>query len=162
MAAATAPIGYLWLRENFRLDYPLTHQSFLGTRPRLEIEDTGNVLETYPPTYGVEETALSHVEFGLKYDDLNLDFLGAAFDKVPVEEVVSYIHSKPRGSYQRRIGFLYEFLSGIRLPVEDTAKTNYVDLVDPEKYLTGKVEKASRWRINNNLLGTPEFCPVIR
>src|SRR5690606_6560955 len=70
--------------------------------------------------------------------------------------------SKPRGSYQRRIGFLYEFLTGTRLPVEDTAKTNYVDLVDPEKYLTGKVEKASRWRINNNLLGTPEFCPVIR
>jgi hypothetical protein len=162
MAATTVPIGYLWLRQKYNLDHPLTHQSFLGTRPRLTSEETGNIVETYPPTYSVEETALEHVEFGLKYDGLNLDFLKAVFKKIPMEEVVSYIHSKPRGSFQRRTGFLYEFLTGTRLPVENTAKTNYINLIDPEKYVTGNIEKVSRWWVNNNLPGTREFCPVIR
>lgn len=162
MATQFAPIGYLWLRQKYGLEHLLTHQSFLGTRPKLETEDTGNILETYPPTYGVEDIPLEHIEFGLKYDDLSLDFLKAVFKKIGVEEVVSYINSKPKGSFQRRIGFLFEFLTNTKLPLEDTGKTNYVDLIDPEKYITGNTQKVSRWWINDNLPGTEKFCPIIR
>ncbi len=162
MSTISLPIGYLWLRQKYNLDYQLTHQSFLGTRLRLETEENGNILETYPPTYAVEETSMKHVEFGLKYDDLSLDFLKTVFNNIPQEEVVSYIQAKPRGIYQRRIGFLYEFLMGIQLQGESIPKVNYVNLLDPEKYVTGSTEKDSRWWINNNLPGTNEFCPVIR
>ena len=39
---------------------------------------------------------------------------------------------------------------------------NYIDLIDSERYLTGNIRKNNRWRINDNLLGEPDFCPVIR
>lgn len=160
--ATSVPLGYLWLRQKYNLQHQLTHQSLLGTRPRLEKEESGNVLETYPPTYGVEELPMKHLEFGLKYDDLNLDFLKTVFNNIPQEDVVSYIAAKPKGIYQRRIGFLYELLTGIQLPLENISKTNYVDLIDADKYITGTREKVSRWWINDNLPGTSEFCPVIR
>ena len=39
---------------------------------------------------------------------------------------------------------------------------NYIDLLDPERYITGKIIKNTRWPINDNLLGVSEFCPVGR
>jgi hypothetical protein len=162
MSTGPSSIGNLWLKQKYGLEYTLSHQSHLGTRLRLEIEEGGNIIETYPPTYKIGESALEHIEFGLKYDDLNLDFLKTVFNKLPHEEIISYINLKPKGSYQRRIGYLFEFLTGSKLPVGDTGKTNYVDLIDPDKYVTGKIEKVSRWWINDNLIGSQEFSPVIR
>ena len=98
MSTGPTPIGNLWLKQKYGLEHSLTHQSHLGTRPKQEIEEESNIIETYPPTYRVSESALEHIEFGLKYDDLNLDFLRAVFKKLPQEEVVSYINSKPKGS----------------------------------------------------------------
>ncbi len=162
MSTSPTPIGNLWLKQKYSLEHLLTHQSQLGTRPRLEVDETGTAIETYPPTYGVVDSALAHMEFGLKYDDLNLDLLSAVFKKIPLDEVIAYIRLKPKGSFQRRIGYLFEFLTGTQLPIEDTGKTNYVNLIDAERYATGTIEKISRWWINDNLPGTREFSPVIR
>lgn len=159
---AGSPIGNLWLKEKFGLQHDLTHQSHLGGRLRLETDPDGNVVETYSPQYDVGDSVLAHIEFGLKYDHLNLDLLSMVFKKLPVAAVVAYIQSKPKGVYQRRIGYLYELLMQTKLPIEDTGKTNYADLIDPDKYVTGKVERNVRWWIDDNLLGTWKFCPVIR
>jgi hypothetical protein len=160
--AAETPMGYLWLKQRYGLEAALTHRSYSGTRLKTEIDDLGNITEIYPPTYGVEESAMEHVEFGFKYDHLSLDFLKSLFTKLPTEEVVSYINAKPKGVYQRRIGYLFEFLTGSRLPIDDTSKVNYVDLIDPDKYITGKIFKVSRWAVNDNLPGKREFSPIIR
>jgi hypothetical protein len=156
------PIGNSWLKQKFGLENALTHQSQLGTRLRQEMDGEGNIIETYPPQYSVGDSVAGHIEFGLKYDHLSLDLLSIVFKKLTVEELVYYIQSKPKGSNQRRIGYLFEFLTETRLPVEDTGKTNYINLIDPDQYVTGKTEKISRWWINDNLLGTREFSPVIR
>jgi Fic/DOC family len=160
--AAESPIGYLWLKQRYGLETFLTHQSYLGSRLKTQIDDLGNITDIYPPTYGIEESAMEHVEFGIKYDHLSLDLLKSLFTKLPTEEIVSYIHIKPKGVYQRRIGYLFEFLTGMQLPIDDTSKVNYVDLIDPDQYITGKVIKVSRWAINDNLPGTREFSPIIR
>ena len=157
-----SPIGNLWLKEKFGLQHDLTHQSQLGSRLRLEVDQHGYVVETYSPQYDVGDSVLEHIEFGLKYDHLNLDLLSTVFKKLPAEDVLAYIQSKPKGIYQRRIGYLFELLTQTSLPIEDTGKTNYIDLIDAEKYVTGKVEKIARWWINDNLLGTWKFCPIIR
>lgn len=159
---AASSLGNLWLKQQFGLEHNLTHQSQLGTRLRLEADPEGNIVETYSAQYAVGDSPIEHIEFALKYDHLNLDLLGTVFKKLAVEEVVTYIQSKPKGIYQRRVGYLFEHLTQTRLPVEDTGKTNYIDLIDPDKYITGKVEKIPRWWINDNLLGTWKFCPVIR
>jgi len=102
------------------------------------------------------------LEFSLKYDHLNFDFLKTVFQKIPVEEIVAFIGASPSGKYARRIGFLYEFLTGQELELNKTITGNYTDLLEEGKYITGNIVKNARWRINNNLLGSATFCPIVR
>ena len=103
------------------------------------------------------------MEFALKYDGVNLGILAAVFLEADAAEIVAYISSKPLGKYARRIWFLYEFLTGSTLPLQDLTSGNYVDLLDQDQYYTlNPAPKARRQRVNNNLLGNRGFCPIIR
>ncbi len=155
--------GAEWLKQKFRLfKYPLTHVSVIGTRQKKEVNGEGMVIETYPPHYAPASGTLPHVAFLIKYDDINLDFLTIVFRQIPMKEVVDFISTKPAGRYERIIGFLYEFLLNKTIPIPDLGKGNYIDLLDPEKYITGNIFKNTRWHINDNLLGTRNFCPIVR
>jgi fido (protein-threonine AMPylation protein) len=156
--------GSLWLKEYHHLDsYTLTHSSYIGNNESIELTAKGNIEQVYGPKYSLpEDTTLLHLEFSLKYDHLNLDFLKAVFQKLAVEEIVAFIEASPSGRYARKIGFLYEFVTGQPLVLTKTISGNYVDLLEDDKYITGKTVKNSRWRINNNLLGSPSFCPMVR
>ncbi len=102
-------IGGEWLREKYKLNYfQLTHISYVGTRTLVEINDDGCVIEYYPRHYAPASNSLLHLEFYIKYDDLNLDFLKALFLSIDKDEIQNYIFRKPNGKYERRIGFLYE------------------------------------------------------
>jgi hypothetical protein len=105
---------------------------------------------------------LAHIVFYLKYDDINLDFLKSVFSCLSVQDVAHYIQKKPKGRYERRIGLLYEYLTENKLPIPDLGRENYIDLLNPDRYVTGKTVKNTRWNINNNLLGDRDFCPIIR
>lgn len=156
-------LGGEWLKEHYKLhSYHLTHSSQLGTRSKIEVSENGDITETYPPHYAPNPDSLSQLEFHIKYDDLNLDFLKEIFNRLTIDEVTNYIQTKPKGRYERRIGMLFEFLTGEQIPVPDLGKENYIDLLDKDKYVTGRVSKIARWNINNNLLGNRDFCPIIR
>ena len=59
--------------------------------------------------------------------------------------------------------FLYEFLTGKTLQLDDVTRGNYIDLIDPDKYYTvTRARQIRRQRINDNLLGDFRFCPMIR
>ena len=162
MAIHTA--GSLWLATHFGLsNYRITHRSYIGTRDKIELALDGSTEQTYGPKYAPKsDTVTGHIEFMLKYDDLNLHFLAAVFDKLEKEELLNYISDSPSGRYSRRIGYLYEWLTNRKLNVSHQVSGNYTDLLDTERYLTGNIIKNARWRINDNLLGVPEFCPIIR
>ena len=81
---------------------------------------------------------------------------------MPQEIVATYILSKPTGKYARRIWYLYEMMTGSRLPIEDLTQGNYVDLLDPDDYYTSLGKAVQRQRIRDNLLGDARFCPTIR
>jgi hypothetical protein len=156
--------GSIWLVAYFELaGFQLTRQSYIGTRDKIELGDDGRINQTYGPKYAPQiDTVFSHIEFMLKYDDFNLDLLLAIFCRVEEQEVTNYILGNPNGRYSRRIGYLYEWLTGKKLKMAISVGGNYIDLLDPERYITGKIIKNTRWRINDNLLGVSEFCPVVR
>ena len=108
------------------------------------------------------DNPVSHFEFALKYDDLQMNFFQAVLKCISVKDIVEFIKSTPNFKYSRKIGFWYEFLTKERLPIEDRPTINYVDLIDSNRYFTGVNVKNSRWRINNNLLGDVGFCPAIK
>lgn len=157
-------VGSQWLKEHYKLSqYTLTHSSYIGNNASVELTSKGNVEQVYGPKYGVaSENPLDHIEFSLKYDDLNLDFLKAVFGKIPTTEIEVYIEESPGSKYARKIGFLYEFITGSQLTLSKPISGNYSALLDDEKYVIGNTLKNQRWRINNNLLGNSEFCPIVR
>jgi len=161
---AEISIGSTWLKEHFKLlNFRLSHKSFLGIRSKVEIQQDGTVIEFYQMNYALrEDSPLNHFEFSLKYDDIQPDFFKSVLSAISVDEIVAYIESAPTGKYSRKIGFWYEFLMGQKLPVEDRQNVSYVDLLDSKLYFTGKNIKNFRWRINDNLLGNNNFCPIIK
>ena len=67
------------------------------------------------------------------------------------------------GKYVRKLWYLYEFLTGKSLPIDDLTQGNYIDILDPREYYTsGTPLLVRRHRINDNLLGNRFFCPTIR
>lgn len=129
---------------------------------RTQIEDLF-VDEVYPRSFWPGDALGDHLEFALKYDGVNLALLDLIFQQPVEDELLAYIQSRPTGRYARRLWFLYEFLTGHRLPLDDLNQSNYVDLLGPEDYYTlDTPRKAKRYRINDNLLGDRRFCPIIR
>jgi hypothetical protein len=157
------PAGYQWLKEHFKLPHQLTHSSYLGTKDALEMTAQGNLEQVYGPKYTpAEDTPLAHIEFGLKYDDLNLDLLYYVFSNLDPRAIEAYIERTPKGRYARTIGFLYEWLTGKQLIQSATVTANYIDLLDPDKNYTGQAVKNPRWKINDNSLGISTYCPIVR
>ncbi len=157
-------IGSTWLKQNYKLsNIKLSHESYLGARSKVEVSQDGTITETFQMNYALKvDNPISHFEFALKYDDVQMNFFKAVLKSIPVKDIVEFIRSAPNFKYSRKIGFWYEFLTKERLPVEDRPTINYVDLIDSKRYFTGVIIKNSRWRINNNLLGDVGFCPTIK
>jgi hypothetical protein len=157
--------GYAALVEQYDLDViPNWHRSLVATSGIHRIDSSGGVIEeVYPPKYWPGNTLGDHLEFALKYDGTNLAILSRLFQEVAAEEFLGYVRSKPTGKYTRRLWFLYEFLTGTSLPMDDVKRGNYVDLLDQDKYYTvTPARQVRRQRINDNLLGDGRFCPTIR
>jgi hypothetical protein len=159
------PAGYMALIERNDLDViPNWHRSFVATTGIHRIHSTeGVVEEIYPSKYWPGETLADHLEFALKYDGTNLAILASLFREIAEDDFLDYVQSKPTGKYARRLWFLYEYLTGKTLPLDDLKRGNYIDLLEPDKFYTVALSRlVQRQRINDNLLGDRRFCPTVR
>ncbi len=162
---AERPAGYAALIERYHLDVtPNWHKSLVATRGIHHLDASGGIVEeVYPLKYWPGDTLGDHLEFALKYDGTNLAIFDSLFQNVAEEELLEYVRSKPTGKYARRLWYLYEFLTGKTLPIDDVKQGNYVDLLDPDEYYTvSPARRIRRQRINDNLLGDQRFCPIVR
>ena len=156
--------GYEALRARYGLDaMPNWHVSYVGGATRRIHRLGDGVEETYPIGYWPGEGLGDHLEFALKYDGTNLALLARVFEAVDATELANLIGSKGTGKYARRLWYLYELVTGRRLPLRDLKRGNYVDLLEPAAYYTDPApRRVRRQRINENLLGDRRFCPMIR
>lgn len=158
--------GYRALIERYELNViPNWHSSRVLRRGvHQQTVRSEGVEEAYPATYWSGEDLGDHLAFALKYDGTNLGILAALFGKVPQADILAFVASRPTGKYVRRIWFLYEFLTGTRLPLDDLPRVgSYVDLIDSKFYYTiASSRRVQRQRINDNLLGDRRFCPTVR
>jgi hypothetical protein len=159
------PMGYRLLRERHSLAcLPHDVESFMlaqGTR-RTEVAPDGRRSEYYVRKYWPGDSDFDHLEFALSYEGLHLGLLRALFPHLDPSQAAAHVRAKPTGAYARRIWYLYETFTGIRLNVPDLTQGNYIELADPRICYTGAPERSPRHRVNMNLLGTPEFSPLIR
>jgi len=159
------PAGYEALVRLYGLDViPNWHRSSValsGSHRVTALE--GRVEEVYPSKYWPGDSPCAHLEFALKYDGMNLAILSELFGVMDEGELAGHVRSKPTGKNARRLWYLYEFLTGRKLPLDEVKQGNYVDLLDPEEYVTvSPATPVRRQRVNDNLPGVRQFCPLVR
>lgn len=157
-------VGFKALADRYSIDLvqPLRVESVIGTT-RMVRESERQLHNTYPSSYQPTDDFSGHFEFGLKYEELHLEFLARLFAVTGPGPIEAWCREAPFGQYARRAGFLYEWLTEERLNVPDISNGSYVEAISSEFYLTrSRPVRVQRWRIKDNLPGTPQFCPLIR
>lgn len=145
---------------------PLVTRSVLGTARQRGLAE-GHETRTWPLQYQPADNFRGHFEFGLKYERLHFEFFSRLFagpDGTKIaEEIAAWLQDAPTGSYARRAAFFYEWFTGQTLAAPDTAaNVGYVDAIDAKQYLVAQTpERVRRWRVNNNLPGLPDCCPLV-
>ncbi len=163
-----AAIGYSFLIENFKLDVlpPLVRSFLVKTSIQTEKENGIYTEKNFPSwRHPIKDTWQANLNFAIRYEGINLEILKAFFLKVNTHEFLKEVKTKPTGSYCRRIWFLYEFLTGKKLPLDDVHSGPFVELQDPGKQFSLNDKdscRAKRQRIINNLPGNSLFCPMVR
>jgi hypothetical protein len=153
------PAGYSALINAYGLAVPLPRTlSAIGERHRI-IEEGGWRIMT--PRHVPHPTLEGHLTFALRYEGLDLAVLKRLFITTGPGEVEAIVRRTPTGSYARRIWFLYEWLTGTKLDLPDADAGRYVPVVDPALQWPAHGENVSRYRVKNNLPGTPDFCPLV-
>lgn len=163
----TTPVGYAHLVRQCGLSvvphYRGSYVAAKGAHRRVERDPEGYERHTYSKDYMPEDGIVGHLEFALKHDGVNLEILRGVFDAVGPEPIEAAVKARPTGKYSRSLWYLYEWLTGQTLDLPDQKTGNYVDLLDPCHYFTVATPyKSARHRVNDNLLGTPAFCPMVR
>ncbi|MDD5036138.1 MAG: Fic family protein [Methylococcaceae bacterium] len=157
-------LGYQWLARTFDIEptQPFTARSEIG-RTRSSTQQGGIRLEIYPESYRPESTLAEHLTFAFKYEGIHLEFLARLFALNEVrQKLEKWISLWPTGAFARRACFFYEWLMLNRLDFPGVTQGNYVDALDPGKYVTGRPVNNRRWRVRDNLPGSRDFCPLIR
>ena len=153
------PAGYSALIDAYGLAVPLPRTLFaIGERHRIIEESDWRIMT---PRHAPHPTLEGHLTFALKYEGLDLAVLKRLFLTTGPAEVEALVRKKPTGSYARRIWFLYEWLTGKRLDLPDVQAGRYVPVLDPALQWAAEGENAARYRVKNNLPGTPDFCPLV-
>ncbi|MDO5679093.1 MAG: Fic family protein [Pelistega sp.] len=159
------PIGAAWLAATFQVfplaDFPVLSQ--IGARRVSQILDSKRI-ESYPESMRPANEPSAHLQFHLRHEVPHFEFLVRLFAKTGSSFIQEWVNSAPAGQYARKAAFLYEWLTGDVLDVPARLSGRYIDAIDSRKLVAASVNhvvKISRWHINDNLPGNPDFCPMI-
>lgn len=158
-------IGGAWLARELGIDLvqQLYVESEIGRR-RQTVHHTNQRREVHQEQMRPAPTMPAHITFLLKHEGVHLEFLARLFDRLPAKTLVDWVRSEPTGQYARRAGFLYEWITGKELDVESGLIGGaYVDALDPvDQLVAGQGVNIGRWRVRDNMPGSPDFCPTVR
>jgi len=156
-------VGYAWLLTHYDLSLPLRTYSCISEK-RLQSQHIEKGKWTvFDAQLKVEESVSSHLAFALKHENTDMLLLKAILGRWGEVALQSYVLQNPKKILSRKLWFYYEFLLQERLSIDDLPSGKYDDLLDSERYIVKKNPfKSKRHKINNNLLGSFDFTPVIR
>jgi hypothetical protein len=154
--------AYIDWRRTFSSKLPLpATRSEIVAGARKTIAADGKVLEQYPKNY-TPKGLIGNLRFALRYEPIALDVYLAIFQTLETRHLEDWIRSEPTSIFARRAWYLYELLMGQQLNIPDVIPSGYIDLLDPEIHLTGPRRLVRRQRINDNLLGSGAYSPLVR
>jgi len=151
--------GYSALIDALDLLVPLPNKIFAtGAHHKVIDNEKSRIMSL---RHQPEATLEGHLVFALKYEGLDLHVLKAVFMAVGANQIKAIVEGTPTGAYARRLWFLYEWLTGDAIDLAEPPVTNYVGVVDPKQQFCVTGVKLPRYKVTNNLPGTPDFCPTV-
>jgi len=152
--------GYSALIEAHDLKVPIPdYLCFIGIKHKKYHTEHRHI---FTPRHRPDDTLYGHLTFALKYEGIDLAILNALFRTINAGDIETIVRSEPTGIYSRKIWFLWEWLREKQLDIEDATTGNFIPLINNKLQYEGKSHPSRRHRINNNLPGTRNFCPLIR
>ncbi len=158
--AETWPAGYAALIAAFDLKVPAPDEMLaIASKHTLRREGRWRVLT---PRYRPANTIAGQLEFALRHEGVDLAVLNALFQTASPAFIQEWVRAQPTSGYARRVWFLYEWIQGTRLDLPDAPPAPYASVLDETLQFAVEGETVTRYRIRNNLPGTPDFCPLVR
>ena len=156
--------GYGELIERCQVhEWPPTELACLGSVRKRTVRQEGNLRRLILPLRNKpEDTLTGHAIFALRHETLNLRILYHVLRAVEPGSVAACVQKRPYGQAERRLWFLYEYLTHREVPISDLGSTRRIPLLPPDSYETGQSINSPRHGIANNLLGNVDFCPIVR
>lgn len=159
-------LGYSAIIDAYRLQGPLPRRltaiTSVGRKTTTMREGVEWVLLPRGSRHRVPDGVIEHLGVAIKHEGLDLRVLSQLFQEDVGRDLTDWIRSNPAGIYTRRIWFLYEWMTGARLDVDEPYGVQYVPVLDQNEYFTGRGIRSSRHKVTNNLTGVPGFCPLVR
>ncbi|WP_342658129.1 Fic family protein [Sphingomonas sp. NY01] len=159
-------LGYSALIDAYQLECPpprrLTAIAAVGQKTTIMREGVEWVLLPRSARLRVPDAPIEHLGVALKHEGVDLRVIDRLFRRDVRAELGAYIDANRAGLYTRRAWFLYEWMTGNRLPIEEPYGAQYVPLLDPNMYIGRRPTRSSRHKVDNNLTGERGFCPLIR
>jgi hypothetical protein len=154
--------GWAWLVQSYGVRAPVRRPSVVSDQHvKASFREAGD-WTIYDKRYWPGDGFGDHLGFALRNEKLDLLVLKRIFDVVPQNTVAAFVRGAPTGTHNRRVWFLYEFMVGRMLDIEDGPEVGFTDLLDSRRYFTAASIPSRRHKVRDNLLGNRDFCPVIR
>ena len=159
-------VGYAYLIEHFQLParQPATIAAIdSAVRGRQTTENSDPEVMQFQSTYRPDPTLVGNLQFALRYEGLNLEVLALLFRKTGRPEIEKTLAAQPESGFARRIGYLYEWLTGEQIKAVVAPRAAYVPVVD-ESLQFGLADgpRNGKFRVTDNLPGNRQFCPLVR
>ena len=95
-----------------------------------------------------------------KHEGVQLLALKRLFEALGPEPFEAIVLRAPTGTYARRVWFFYEWLLERQLDLPDVKRGTYITALTQHQYGVPGT-RVQRYRVVNDLPGTPAFCPLI-
>lgn len=156
------PVGYSAVINRLGLAVrPPSMPAYMAASVNRRMDTDQRIL--FPTGVALTDTPLGHLEFAIRHEGIDLATIDAALPQIGRDAIVVRLRENPNGEYIRRIACLWEWLTGAPLDAGVKPTARYVDLFDPHGYVVAsRPVRDPNWRVNNNALGNPRFCPVVR
>ena len=153
-------VGYEWLRRSLDLS-AFEVERPARVRPVTRVMEAEGLLAVPAHVAPEEGDVLGQVLFALKHEGINLQILAQAAPHVPADHLKAALAETPNGRYVRVLAHLWEAFTGQLLVDRPLVAGGYVDVFDPDRYITGPAQRDARWRVSFNGLGTVRYCATV-
>lgn len=154
-------VGYEHLIREFELLVrPLLRPANISSAVNRRVDNGQGIL--FPTSVTLDDTPVGHLEFALRHEGVNLEVIDALFEALPPQLLIDRLKQTPTGEYIRRACAFWEWLRGEELNTGVPPSGNYVELFPSDTYaVASNPTRMKTYRVLNNALGTPLFCPVV-